>query len=84
MTKSDKELLRKLDMEHRAKLTKQSEGNTIESKAKVVVSDERNKQKVEKGEEMDNQQSKITTKPNPKSKQKVNTKISKNKELYST
>lgn len=72
LTKSDKELLRKLDMEHRAKLTKQSEENHAPPKAKAEQNMEKESKQKEDKTKVGNQQPKVATKPNPKSKQKVN------------
>lgn len=60
LSKSDKELLRRLDMEHRAKLSKQAEEKSKEEK------------EMEKPKATSSEQAKIVSVPNPKSKQKVN------------
>lgn len=59
LSPSDKELLRKLDMEHRAKLVKQKEREQEESPQNTV------------GEAIKEQQAKVAAVPNPKAKLKV-------------
>lgn len=66
LTESDKELLRKLDMEHRAKLVKQAERTKEFEVDQVKKKDEKTV-----GETINESQAKVTAVPNPKAKLKV-------------
>lgn len=66
LTESDKELLKKLDMEHRAKLVKQVERTREFEVDQVKKNDEKTV-----GETINESQAKVTAVPNPKAKLKV-------------